>query len=415
MLELREYEMGHIRSVSLTRADRRLIRLLDQAETSRLKVVETREGVEVKASFWVGVAQFEQFEVRVRPKLVGGEDILMSMLDYAWNTDAFRRYAARRSFEPDTDGLLEIFIRLLVEDCERLVRLGLLTDYVEREEAMPAVRGRILFERQVLERFGRVDRVLCRYDEREHDVVENRLLGFALGRCARLTRNLETRRRVRRLLQTFEVLCRSGAFDLAEARRSLVYTRLNEHYRPAHGLAWAIIDALGIDDFYDSVSRGHHAFLLNMNTLFERFVERLVADALEGLPGKVRKQFTDGGIIRQGETGSTYRNIRPDVLVEFPRQKLPIDAKYKLYDDKAISTADVYQLYFYSRVYREGPPRGMLIFPSTEPRSDVIDLRDSGGASMGKLTAYGVDVAAVLGPREDELNRLRNSLLMLAG
>lgn len=409
MVDLREYETGFVPSVRLTRSDKLLIRTLEQEKTRRLKVTEMGGGVEVKASHWVGVVQFEEFQVRVRPKLIGGEHVLMAVLDYASDSSAFRRYAAKRSFEPDTESLLEIFIRLFVEDCERLVRLGLLTDYVEREDALAAVRGRILFDRQVLERFGQVDRVLCRFDEREHDIIENRLLGYALERCQSLTRDLSTRRRVRRLTRTFELHCGTSPCDLEEARRSIVYSRLNDHYQPAHQLAWAIIDALGIDDYFDSVSRQHHAFLLNMNTLFERFVERFVSDALAGSAASVKKQFSDSNIIR-GVDGSTHRSIRPDVLVKFPQNAIPIDAKYKLYDEKSISTADIYQLHFYGRAYHRGAPRGLLIYPGRRGSIDEFEIRDSVGEPMGRFAAFGVDLRSFFDERAVELDRLRNAL-----
>ena len=74
---------------------------------------------------------------------------------------------------------------LLAEECRRVVRAGLLADYIEREEDLPILRGRLLLDRQVLRRFGRLDRLECRHDEHERDILENRILAAALRACGR--------------------------------------------------------------------------------------------------------------------------------------------------------------------------------------------------------------------------------------
>jgi len=53
------------------------------------------------------------------------------------------------------------------------------------EEEIPVVRGRLLVQKQILKRFGRIDRLECRYDEYLTDTVENRILLAALAACAK--------------------------------------------------------------------------------------------------------------------------------------------------------------------------------------------------------------------------------------
>ena len=64
------------------------------------------------------------------------------------------------------DNLLDLVVFLLGEFSRRLLASGLRADYVEREGPLPALRGRFLPDRQVLDRLGLVDQVVCRYDER---------------------------------------------------------------------------------------------------------------------------------------------------------------------------------------------------------------------------------------------------------
>ena len=61
------------------------------------------------------------------------------------------------------------------------------------------VRGRILADRQLLERFGQLDRIVCRFDELEHDVVENRLLAATLQIAFSRVTSPNLHRRIARL------------------------------------------------------------------------------------------------------------------------------------------------------------------------------------------------------------------------
>ncbi|MEV5829365.1 hypothetical protein AB0L25_27765 [Spirillospora sp. NPDC052242] len=69
--------------------------------------------------------------------------------------------------------LRDLVCLLLTLEADRLLRHGLRRDYLRREEDLPAVRGRLLADRQVMRRFGRLDRLECRYDERSGDILDN--------------------------------------------------------------------------------------------------------------------------------------------------------------------------------------------------------------------------------------------------
>jgi 5-methylcytosine-specific restriction enzyme subunit McrC len=171
--EIAEWKTVVVERVSLSETDRRLAEELAAGEAGRLIVEELRSGVRVAASSWVGVARFEQVEVRVVPKLAGGDLGLLEMLEFASGLNALRRSSGVRTLATEGVNLFDLVALLLAESCERIARGGLLADYVETEDELPAVRGRLLGDRQVLKRFGQVDRVICRFDELEQDVVEN--------------------------------------------------------------------------------------------------------------------------------------------------------------------------------------------------------------------------------------------------
>jgi 5-methylcytosine-specific restriction enzyme subunit McrC len=197
------------------------------------------------------------------------------------------------------------------------LRGGILADYVEREDELPALRGRILGDQQMLRRFGQIDRLICRFDEYEQDIVENQLLGAALGRCATRVSHESVRRRVRRLLAVFKEVCRTDVLDLDSLRhRRISYHRLNDHYRDAHALAWLLLDGLGTPDLLASGKTRCFAFLIDMNRLFEMFIFRLVDRLLAGTGMRVHYQRGDRSIIVNASTNQSYARVIPDLLIE---------------------------------------------------------------------------------------------------
>src|SRR5207253_6153001 len=130
---------------------------------------------------------------------------------------------------------------LLAEACERVSRAGLLADYREIEDDLPVVRGRLLGARQMLKRFGRMDRLECRYDEHTTDTDENQILLAALSACSGRVTHPAVALRIRRLLTIFSEACSTEELDLRAVRSTLTYNRLNEHYREPHALAWLVL------------------------------------------------------------------------------------------------------------------------------------------------------------------------------
>src|SRR5690606_16154773 len=153
---------------------------------------------------------------------------------------------------------------------------------------------------------------------------------------ARRTGSAELRGHAHRLAAAFAEACAPEAIDLERAR-SLVYDRMNERYRTAHVLSWLVLDGLGVSDLLAPGERDSFAFLLDMNVLFERFVEVVLAAAL-GPTWRIRRQPRDRSILRDVVARAPYGSVIPDLLVERPTDgvRVAVDAKYKRYDLRKI-------------------------------------------------------------------------------
>jgi 5-methylcytosine-specific restriction enzyme subunit McrC len=358
------------------------------------------------------VVRFQNVEIRISPKLAGEQLGLVRLLECVSGLDAFKKPKGDIALEASGTNLLDLFSLLLAEATEEVVRRGLLSGYIEREEALPIVRGRILAHEQVLRRFGVVDRIHCRFDELEHDIDENRLLACALRAATQRTRLPGLHRRLTRLRAVFDPICDAEKMDLRTTRKDLAYNRLNSHYERAHQLAWLVLDGLGVDDLLVPGSTRSFAFLLNMNRLFERFVERLVEAALSPNEYAVDFQHAHSSVIRDLDTDKPYGRVIPDVVVHrrraVPGRRTAIDAKYKLYDEKRLAASDIYQSFLYA--YALGPattdmaPRSLLFYPASEGKTPAVRLavRSLAGRRGAEITALGIVIPAALTELEQD-------------
>ena len=227
------------------------------------------------------------------------------------------------------------------------------------------LRGRIDFGRQ-LSRARLPMPVACRYGEFTADVVENRGLRAAIRLSLRVfgVPAADRRRLMRELVALEEV---SEARVTGDELERVHYTRLNEHYRPALGLARLLLDNLTLVDRRGAATAA--SFMVNMNALFERFVTERLRRALEGrllLESQARDCLDIAGQVP----------MKPDLRFRHPGSGAVTyvgDIKYKLTADAQARSADYYQLLAYATAL--DLPEGVLIY-----------CRTDGGKPAGEVT-----------------------------
>lgn len=379
--ELREWDAKEIPGINLSGSDRAFVRRLGDEGKGRLQIDELRDGLRVSAHSWVGIVRLETVEIRIVPKLANDHLGLVRLLEVTSGIEGLWRLDSEAAIEVAGDSLLDLVALLFAEATEGVIRRGLMAGYIEREEGLGVVRGRILADRQFLQRFGQLDRIICRFDELEHDIDENRLLVTALRAAVRRVLTPSVHRRLGRLRAILEPVCDPSGLDLRMLRREITYNRMNAHYQQAHGLAWFILDALGIDDLLTSGSTRSFAFMLDMNLLFERFVELLVKKVLDSRLYWVKPQFVHSSIIWNATTQKRYSRVIPDLVVGWrgrANRCLAIDAKYKLYDERRVDPSDIYQTFLYAyALSSQGTgtsPVALLLYPASSSESKTIRL-----------------------------------------
>ncbi|MBE1530471.1 McrC family protein [Actinomadura algeriensis] len=403
VISVEEYKIGRADGLKPSAAD--LAAAGSKALSKRVTLRWLRDDVlEVEAGPYVGVLELDCATVRVRPKLAGEELAVLQMIDYATGLDALRDIGTVQHLGEGLD-LRDLVCLLLTREAGRLLRHGLRRDYLRREEDLPTVRGRLLADRQVMRRFGRLDRLECRYDERSGDILDNRLCTAALNLAARTATDARVRNDARRLAADFADVCTTRGFDVRAAAERLVYHRANEHYRDAHRWALMLLGRTAFSGLYADHGPVTSAFMVDMNKLFEDFVTRLLRDAAAGTGVDVLPQKTlTRAVMTEG--GKTYAPITPDVQLvrgHGPRAwRRSVDAKYKLYGDKKIQTSDLFQSFAYAHALSGadggGPPTAYVLYAADRdvlPKTIRVHRHD--GAAAAQVTCVAVNVPEVLG------------------
>lgn len=416
VVPVREYGSTVVHDVRLSEADRRLCVSGQLAERMQVREL-ARDRLELTAGQYVGVVELDACEIRVRPKYLGEDLDVLRLVAYAAAGDS-PSLDAPRSVAQGSPNLRDLVALLVTEHCERLLAHGVRRDYVTLEEDLPAVRGRLLADRQMLRHPGQLDRLACRFDEQEADVPDNRLCAAATDLAARTTRSPAVRARARRVAAQFAQFAPTPLGDPRTALARIDYHRHNEHYRPAHRWAALLLTGGGIGDLFARGPLASRAFLVDMNRLFESFVTRLLTEASAGTGCTVRGQSRERGVLRNELTGLPYSEVRPDLMLVGHRGgaafSRPVDVKYKLFGSgKKLGTADLYQAFLYAHSLAKepdgGPPTCVLLHPGgpVAPRESVA-VRHWGGGTSARVRSFPLELPPLLdalaagGPRKQE-------------
>ena len=403
---INEWTCKVIEKIDLSSDDRRLIK--DLSATNRLEIDDLSTGLRVRSRSWIGVVRLSSLEIQVHPKLSGDNVRVIEMIEMTQGLDILKRMPGLREIDTTGQSLIDLLAMMLIHETERLVRGGLLSDYVEKVDDLPVLRGRILADRQILERFGQVDRVICKFDDRSQNIPENQLLAIGTQLCSRFATNQGIRRKGRGLAHILRQACNPRSFDVRLGESQLTYDRQNKDYKDAHQLCWLIIQMCGVRDFFESSAVTSFAFMLDMNVLFEEFIYYVVKRILHPEDWRVSKQDSTKSIVWNATNNRSYASVRPDIVVRSRQTDslLTADSKYKLYDFKKISSADIYQSFLYAFGYQHGQmeskPKSILIFPTTsqQPSSINLEIRDPRKQHLASVQAIGVQIPQLI----DELN-----------
>jgi 5-methylcytosine-specific restriction enzyme subunit McrC len=334
----------------------------------------------------IGLVCLPTVIIEIRPKVPMSS--VLFLVSYA--CDAGSWFDHQPEFSANLD-LVEMIAIMLAKMVQQATRRGLLNGYQCEDEPLQGPRGRILFDEQVRRRLGHSPPIEVRHDVFTADVLENRLLLAALVTMSRIPlRSQVARRELARAQRLFGSVKRLQF--LRSAVPDVVFTRLNRHYQPSISLAAFILRSASLE--LGSGATQGSAFLIDMNTVFERFVRTALREALGvdaiSFPERPPQATLDvGGVVP----------LRPDLcLLDRNRIVWVGDAKYKRLPEGGYRNADLYQLLAYSIAL--GLPGGTLIYAADE---GVTSAEHAVVKSSKQLRVVALDLTA---PRRQILRQV---------
>jgi len=326
------------------------LRAAEAGATAWLRLTQRRGHLAVQVTSFVGVIRSpDGFQIEVLPKVgkaIDGGDaqarrLLIEMLRCLGGfrhvqTDSAKLVATRMP-------LLEVFIGEFLLAVEHIVKQGLRSDYAVRRDNVFALRGKLQIAMHLRQNLCRRDRFFAEFDEFSINRPENRLLHAALRRTLAWTASQSNQQLARELSFVFTDVPASErpAVDFSKVRLD----RGMGHY--ADALAWARL-ILG-DESPLTGTGGHRApsLLFPMEAVFEAYVAKHLTRQLAH-PFTLKTQARSFSLVTH--LGQDWFRLKPDILVqESSSNRLVLDTKWKLLDDKKATGSDKYGLRSMSR------------------------------------------------------------------
>ena len=339
-----------------------------------VEIAEPPDRWRLTASSRVGVGVGQDWELWVTPRIELAQ--LMFLLSYS-RADGWGDRLAGYGGDED---LFAAIASGFASRAEAAIRPAPLAGYVSVDETAPVLRGRLRIADQIARRPAIPFPLEITYDDFSSDIAENRLI---LGAAELLLRFPRVPARTRaRLLRIRAAL--DGVAPAQPATSVLVPapTRLNDHYTTALVLARLILQGTGISTQAGGVTSSTFSF--DMNTVFEDFLTRALADVVEVAGARLIAQDNHRYLDVQRRL-----RLKPDITIWKHGVCLAVlDAKYKPLTTPGFPNADAYQMLAYCTAY--GLDHGTLVYAKDEldeQRTHTVD-----GAGI-RIDVRALDVA----------------------
>lgn len=339
--------------------------VLENEKTAQYLKITTKNGFGkvLQAQNYVGVIQTKDgTTIEILPKIKNAtteksKDILIKMLKTLKNSP-FKNLSVA-NLKSSKIPLFEIFISMFLEELTVLVRNGIKSDYISKEENLKFLKGKLKISEQIKYNTIHKERFFVQYEEFISNRVENRLIKTTLKFLYNKSKLNKNQQRIREFLFVFDEI--EISHNIKTDFSKIELNRQMKDYQQV--LLWC--KTFLCENSFSPYKGNDIAFalLFDMNLLFESFVYSYL---------KKSSNFQD--IKSQDRTHHlAYENgigrfrLKPDIVIN--GGKIIADTKWKiLSEDKAYNGVlqdDMYQLYAYGTKY-DNCEKIYLIYPFDE-------------------------------------------------
>ncbi|MFY9107046.1 McrC family protein [Aliarcobacter cryaerophilus] len=339
--------------------------VLENEKTAQYLKITTKNGFGkvLQAQNYVGVIQTKDgTTIEILPKIKNAtieksKDILIKMLKTLKNSP-FKNLSVA-NLKSSKIPLFEIFISMFLEELTVLVRNGIKSDYISKEENLKFLKGKLKISEQIKYNTIHKERFFVQYEEFISNRVENRLIKTTLQFLYNKSKLNKNQQRIREFLFVFDEI--EISHNIKTDFSKIKLNRQMKDYEQV--LLWC--KTFLFENSFSPYKGNDIAFalLFDMNLLFESFVYSYLKKSsnFQYIKSQDRTHHL------AYENGIGRFRLKPDIVIN--GGKIIADTKWKiLSEDKAYNGVlqdDMYQLYAYGTKY-DNCEKIYLIYPFDE-------------------------------------------------
>ncbi len=345
-------------------------------------------GEVIAVNNYVGLLQLRSgYQIQILPKIdLGRSDagnketktvflqMLRSMKDFpnkTFNT---------ADLKIDHMNMYEIFISMFLQDVRLLVRHGLKSSYVEKNDNLRFYKGKLLLDEHIKYNAANGARFFIQYNDYCPDRPENRLIKSTLLKLQEISSNANNQKEIRRLLIAFDMV--NISINYEKDFSEIIIDRSTKEYEML--MKWSRVFLSGLSFTFFSGDMQGRSLLFPMEKVFESYVANQLKKCLADSDWDIRTQERGCYLIDLPEKNFA---LKPDIVIRKADGSVTIlDTKWKRLVNKpganyGISQMDMYQMYAYSRKYNT--PDVWLLYPLND------DMRGQNNISFKSINISG--------------------------
>lgn len=356
--------------------------------SSRTQQFITVNKSQLKSKKYIGIIKFNGHTINLLPKIFYRTNDSCTSDDYTRAIQAnvmwWLSYCRKIKFPKSSAGLsslksdfFEVLIYLFSSYTRQVLNNCLYQSYNTIDEELSYVKGRINMNAYITDNLSKArwHKVNCTFDSFEFDNMFNRIIKYIAKLLLKNTNNSENKRFLSDILFILDEVS-----DVQVVCSDCEKVKLNPLYKDL----FVVLDYCRLF-LANSVTFSYKdqfqvfAFLLPMESVFEDFLFGFLEKHLNGLPGfrKLTSQKSDlylAGLFENDRLqNDKVFNLKHDIYFEYQKDKIVVDAKYKIaysstknFEDDykhGVSQSDLYQAVTYA--VRRNVKQVFLIYPQT--------------------------------------------------
>ena len=349
---------------------------LEKQKKSYLFETSYRNGKNgIKFCQYVGVITVKDLTIYVLPKAdkdakdADGDKTLWQgrltfMLSQVYKLNVQTTAPSNLRWRPNV--LLNIFLKKFLDEVAVLLNRGLIKTYRKTDGNRTALKGKLLFNKQIAYNCVHQERFYVRYTTYDYNHILNRIIRQALLAVCDITNSSDIKGRATSTLFNFPELDEIAVTPELFSR--LIYDRKSEDYRNVIKLAEMILLNYSPDLHHGS----NHVWTLmfDMNKLWEEFVYVTLKRKLPGCTVTAQKQKD----LWQTIGTNSKKRVKADIVIQKGENIFVLDTKWKMPKENnriVPKDADLHQMYVYLDIYgdnqsSEKAKKVALLYPGQE-------------------------------------------------